>query len=103
LRAGADKAKAATAYLLGMLSGIAQIMRTDITQVAEGAGIDAVLVTELSGGPGMLGAMVGAVVDHETGRPFTPGLHGLCEGDVSLAYLQSWGNALARVSDILDF
>jgi c-di-GMP-related signal transduction protein len=101
-RTGGDGAKAATAYLLGMLSGIAQIMHTDITQVAEGAGLDPQLVTELRGGTGPLGAIVGAVVDHETGRPFTTALPDLSEGDVSLAYLQSWGNALARVSDILD-
>jgi c-di-GMP-related signal transduction protein len=97
-----DSERVSAAYLAGMLSGVAQVMRADVGQVAAGAGIADDLVSALTIGSGTLGEIVGSVVAHESGQPFAMTHLDLPEAELARAYLESWTLAVAHVSRVLD-
>ncbi|MFP5347281.1 MAG: EAL and HDOD domain-containing protein [Actinomycetes bacterium] len=92
----------ATAYTAGMLSGVAQVLRSDVGQVASGAGMDAEMQAALVDGAGPLGGIVRAVEAHELDEPDASERCGVSPFELSRAYLSAWANALAIVSKALD-
>lgn len=99
---GRDPQLASTAYLAGLLSGIAEVMRADVGELATDAGIDDDLVNALTIGTGTVGEIVRMVVDHEIRRPFTPTRLEISEADLARAYLSSWNQAVAHVGRVHD-
>lgn len=92
----------ATGYTAGLLSGVAQVLRTDVGQVAAGAGMDAEMTSALRDGTGPLGAVVRAVEAHEVDDPDAAARCGITPFDLSRAYLRAWSSALALVAATLD-
>jgi EAL and modified HD-GYP domain-containing signal transduction protein len=99
---GRDTVPVATAYLAGMLSGVAQVTRTDVGQLVAGAGIDDELISALTLGSGALGEIVDAVLSHEAGVPSRAAHLDITDVDLARTYLGSWKLAVAHVSRILD-
>ncbi len=99
---GLDTVPVSTAYLAGMLSGIAQVTRADVGQVAAGAGIDDELVSALTLGTGVLGEILDAVVAHEAGAQIVAAHLDFSEADLARTYMGAWRQALAHISRVLD-
>lgn len=96
-----DAELSSTAYLAGMLSGIAQIMRADVGDLAVDAGVDEALVSALTIGTGTVGEIVEAVVAHECGHPFAVSHLEVSEADLARLYLSSWRTAVTHVGRVL--
>jgi EAL and modified HD-GYP domain-containing signal transduction protein len=90
-----------TTYTAGLLSGVAQVLRTDVTQVAHGAGMDEELTTALVNGTGPIGEVVRAVEAHELDQADAAERCGVSPFALSRAYLQAWADALSNVSTLL--
>ncbi len=88
---GADRS---AAYTAGMLSGIAQVLRTGLDQVCFGAGLDEDLSRDLVFGVGPVGTVLQAVLAHEVDDQGSPALQGLSWMDLSRAALLGWSTAL---------
>ena len=88
---GADRS---AAYTAGMLSGIAQVLRTGLDQVCFGAGLDEDLTRDLVFGVGPVGTVLQAVLAHEVDDQGAPALAGLSWMDLSRAALLGWSTAL---------
>ncbi|GAB2694002.1 HDOD domain-containing protein [Thalassiella azotivora] len=91
-----------TAYTAGLLSGVAQVLRTDVAQVATGAGMDVEMQVALVDGLGPLGAVVRTVEAHELDERDAGDRCGITPFDLSRAYLRAWAYALETVSTALD-
>ncbi len=92
---GADPADA---YTAGLLSGVAQVLRTDVGQVAHGAGMGADVISALVDGTGPIGAVVRTVESHELDQPDAAERCGITPFDLSRTYLEAWSSALQTVS-----
>jgi EAL and modified HD-GYP domain-containing signal transduction protein len=90
-----------TAYTAGLLSGVAQVLRAGVGQVAHGAGMDHELTTALVEGTGPLGELVRAVEAHELDQADAAARCGVSPFALSRAYLQAWADALGNVSKLL--
>jgi EAL and modified HD-GYP domain-containing signal transduction protein len=90
-----------TAYTAGLLSGVAQVLRAGVGQVAHGAGMDDELTTALAEGTGPVGELVRAVEAHELDQLDAAARCGISPFALSRAYLQAWADALSNVSNLL--
>ncbi len=97
-----DAEQASTAYLAGMLSGIAQIMRCDVGELAADAGADDDLLSALTIGTGTVGEIVEVVVAHEVGHPFAVAHLDISESALARLYLSSWTTAVTHVARVLE-
>jgi len=88
------------AFTVGLLTGAAELLGTDVTTVADGSGIGAEARTALIEGGGEAGRALTAVLAHE--RQDVDGIErtGLAAFDVSRAYLESLSASISLVHDL---
>lgn len=89
------------AYTTGLLSGIAQVLRTHGADVARDAGVGDDVTAALSDGGGAIGAVLRVVRAHELDLPDAADGTGLSPLELSSLYLASWAKASATVAAML--
>lgn len=90
------------AFTIGLLSGAAQLLGSEPSDVAEGSGVGHEVRVALIEGEGEAGRVLSAVLAHERDDPNGIEETGLMPFDVSRAYLESLSDSLKLVHDLLD-
>ncbi|PID54091.1 MAG: hypothetical protein CSA58_08685 [Micrococcales bacterium] len=90
-----------TAYTAGMVSAVAQVLRTDVAALVNRAGVGEDLAEALIHGSGRYGDLLTVLLNHEMGVgeatdfPMTP-------LELSQAYLRAWAWAQSMVASMFD-
>lgn len=90
------------AFTIGLLSGAAQLLGSEPSDVAEGSGVGHEVRAALIEGEGEAGRVLSAVLAHERDDPNGIEETGLMPFDVSRAYLESLSDSLKLVHDLLE-
>jgi c-di-GMP phosphodiesterase len=90
------------AFTIGLLSGAAQLLGSEPSDVADGSGVGQEARAALLDGEGEAGQVLSAVLAHERDDPTGVEAVGLMPFDVSRAYLESLSDSLKLVHDLLD-
>jgi EAL and modified HD-GYP domain-containing signal transduction protein len=89
------------AFTIGLLSGCADLLGTDVAAVADGSGVGPEARRALLDGEGPAGRALQAVLAHERDDVAAVTAAGLVPFDVSRAYLESLSESLQLVHDLL--
>jgi EAL and modified HD-GYP domain-containing signal transduction protein len=89
------------AYTIGLLSGAAQLLDTDVQTVAEGAGVGHDAREALVGGTGPAGRALRAVLAHEREDDEAVAAEGFNGAEVSRVYLDALRDSLQLVHEFL--
>lgn len=99
--AGRTGRDAAAAYTLGLISGVAEVLRVPAGQMAEDAGLPDEVVDALVEGAGDLGPVLRTVRGHELDLPDAAEGSGLDPLTLSNLYLGAWTRAREVVGSLL--
>lgn len=88
-----------TAYTAGMISAVAQVLRTDVAALVSKAGVGETLAEALVHGTGPHGLLLSVLLAHEEGQSSAEGL-GMSPLELSQVYLRAWAWAQSTVTSM---
>lgn len=90
------------AFTVGLLSGAADLLGSELSDIADGSGVGQEAKSALLEGSGEAGRVLTAVLAHERDDPDGVEVTGLMPFDVSRAYLESLSESLKLVHELTD-